>query len=158
MPPEPTHAVHEPPVSASSSPGTEAQLQKLIEVISRSQQGYRDLIDHLDQAVFTISLEGEIRVVNVRLCEILGTSFTGLIGHNLAEFLDDPSPSSIAAALPAFLKAGSWSGRISLRFAGSLSARTRAAIANELNEIPNPEAARTFALGLALGSPEFQRQ
>ncbi|HTS88333.1 MAG TPA: DUF1800 domain-containing protein [Gemmatimonadales bacterium] len=43
-------------------------------------------------------------------------------------------------------------------FAGSMSARTRAAVTNELNEIPNPEAARTFAIGLALGSPEFQRQ
>jgi len=122
MSPDRTHAVQEP-VAASSSPGTGAQLQRLIEVISRSQQGYRDLIDHLDQAVFTISLEGEIRVANVRLCETLGAPFSGLIGHNITDFVQDPSPAAIAKALPAFLKAGSWSGRISLHLNGAPAAR-----------------------------------
>jgi hypothetical protein len=41
-----------------------AAAEKLVEVISRSQTNYRELIDHLDHAVFTLSLEGEIRVAN----------------------------------------------------------------------------------------------
>jgi PAS domain S-box-containing protein len=94
---------------------SEAQLQKLIEVVSRSQQGFRELIDHLDQAVFTITLDGEIRVANVRFSEIVGAPFADLIGHNLAEFLSDPSPADVAKALPAFLRTGLWSGRVPVK-------------------------------------------
>jgi uncharacterized protein (DUF1800 family) len=43
-------------------------------------------------------------------------------------------------------------------FAGRMSETTRTAIAAEIAEAPNPQAARTLATGLALGSPEFQRQ
>src|SRR5580693_5775301 len=122
MSPDRTHAVQEP-VAASSSPGTEAQLQKLIEVISRSQQGYRDLIDHLDQAVFTISLDGEVRVANVRLSEILGVQFRDLIGHKITEFIQEPSATAISRALPVLLKAGTWSGRVSARLIGAPGVR-----------------------------------
>src|SRR5215831_236139 len=95
--------------------GSEEQLQKLVDLISRSQQGFRDLIDHLDQAVFTLSLEGEIRVANVCFAQILGTPFQDLIGHNLGEFLFEPAPIEAARALPDFLRAGVWSGRLPLR-------------------------------------------
>ena len=94
---------------------SEEQVQKLIETISRSQQGFRDLIDHLDQAVFTLTLEGEIRVANARFAEILAVPFTDLIGHNLSEFVAEPSSENIAKSLPAFLREGSWSGRIPVR-------------------------------------------
>ena len=70
---------------------TEAQFKKLVEVISRSQLNYRELIDSLDHAVFTVSLDGEIRVANRRLAEILGVSFQDLIGHRLDEFVIEPS-------------------------------------------------------------------
>jgi len=43
------------PVSSS-----EAQIDKLVEVISRSQHNYRELIDNLDQAVYTLSAAGEV--------------------------------------------------------------------------------------------------
>ncbi|MGH9573058.1 MAG: PAS domain-containing hybrid sensor histidine kinase/response regulator [Candidatus Acidiferrales bacterium] len=99
--------------SASAAP--EAQFQKLIETISRSQQGFRDLIDHLDQAVFTITLDGEIRVANTRFAEILGVPFSDLIGHNLAEFVAVPLPEEIAGEMPSFLRTGSWSGRVPVR-------------------------------------------
>jgi PAS domain S-box-containing protein len=118
---DPAHVIADP--GPASSPRTELQLQRLIEVISRSQQGYRDLIDHLDQAVFTIALSGEILVGNVRLCDVLKTSFDGLIGRNIAEFLEEPTPEAIRKALPGFLKCGSWSGGISVRLAGTNSAR-----------------------------------
>ncbi|HTZ74738.1 MAG TPA: PAS domain-containing protein [Candidatus Aquilonibacter sp.] len=98
---------------AASAP--EDQFQKLIETISRSQQGFRDLIDHLDQAVFTLTLEGEIRVANARFSEILGVPFNDLIGHNLSEFVAEPSFENVSKALPAFLSRGSWSGRIRVR-------------------------------------------
>jgi uncharacterized protein (DUF1800 family) len=43
-------------------------------------------------------------------------------------------------------------------FAGRLTARTRDAIRNELTGTWDPAAERALAVGLALGSPEFQRQ
>lgn len=93
----------------------EQQLQQLIEIISRSQQNFRDLIDHLDQAVFTLTLDGEIRVANIRFSEILGVRFPDFIGHNLSEFIAQPLPPEISKALPEFLRRGSWSGRIPIR-------------------------------------------
>jgi len=43
-------------------------------------------------------------------------------------------------------------------FAGTMSSRTREAIATELKDEADPERGRALAVGLALGSPEFQRQ
>lgn len=99
---------------ASGAP-TESQFKKLVEVISRSQLNYRELIDSLDHAVFTVSLEGEIRVANRRLSEILGVSFQDLIGHRLDEFVAEPGLAETARYLDGFLERGHWAGRIAVR-------------------------------------------
>ena len=93
----------------------EAQFQKLVEVISRSQQNYRELIDHLDQAVFTLALDGEVRVANRRLAEILSVSFSDLIGHQLSEFIEAPDLGEVEGSIPGFLKRSSWSGTVLVR-------------------------------------------
>lgn len=98
-----------------SAPAPEAQFRKLVEVISRSQHSYRGLIDNLDQAVFTLSLDGEVRVANRCLSEILGVSFQDLIGHPLREFIDSPTLADVERSLPAFLQKGVWSGTIPVR-------------------------------------------
>ena len=77
---------------SSALPSSEEQFKKLVDIISRSQHNYRELIDSLDQAVFTISLEGEIRVANRSFAEILGEDFHTLIGHRIHEFIAAPSP------------------------------------------------------------------
>jgi PAS domain S-box-containing protein len=92
-----------------------AQFQKLVEVISRSQMNYRELIDHLDHAVFTLSLEGEIRVANRCLAEALDTSFQDLIGHTLSEFVAEPTLADVRGAIPEFVKQGAWSGQVHVR-------------------------------------------
>src|SRR5271156_611449 len=94
---------------------TEAQFDKLVDVISRSQQSYRELIDNLDHAVFTLSLDGEIRVANRRLSEILDVSFQNLIGRRVAEFIELPAPTEPERWLPVLLKNGSWTGTVPLR-------------------------------------------
>ena len=90
---------------------TEAQFHKLVEVISRSQLNYRELIDSLDHAVFTISLEGEIRVANRRFVEILGVSFQDLIGHRLDEFVAAPTMAEALRGRDAFLRTGPLGGK-----------------------------------------------
>ncbi len=100
--------------SRTTSP-VDASLQRLTELISRSQRGYRELIDHLDQALFTLSLQGEIRVANLRLSQILGASFQDLIGRKLTDFIESPSPADLERALPVLLSSGNWSGTIPVR-------------------------------------------
>src|SRR6202041_4202515 len=104
------------PLAGAPAASTAAQFKKLVEVISRSQLNYRDLIDSLDHAVFTISLEGEIRVANRRLEGILEAAFADLIGHRLDEFLSEPTVEQAAAAMPNITATGQWQGRVQVRF------------------------------------------
>jgi PAS domain S-box-containing protein len=99
-----------------AAPTSDPQLETLVGVISRSQQSHRELIDNLDQAVFTLSLEGEIRVANRRLAEILGVSFQDLIGHRLDEFILSPTLSDALQFLPEFSKLRYWENLVSMRF------------------------------------------
>lgn len=101
--------------SAGTSDPAKPSLERLIELISHSQQGYRALIDHLDLALFTLSLDGEIRVANLPLSQILGVSFQDLIGHSLTDFVEAPSATELERALPALLRTGSWSGTVPVR-------------------------------------------
>src|SRR6202047_59818 len=50
-------------------PPSEKQMDQLFEVISRSQQGYRDLIDSFDDVLIALSLDGQIRAVNRSFAE-----------------------------------------------------------------------------------------
>ena len=105
-----SHHDQEQSVSAAVS---DAHLEKLTEAIVRSQHNYRELIDHLDQALFTLSLEGEVRVANLRLSEILGTSIQELIGRRLSEFIESPTMADVQRGLPALIRDGVWSpGRL----------------------------------------------
>ena len=98
------------PVFASPS---EAEYNELVEVISHSQHNYRDLIDNLDHAVFTLALDGEIRVANRCLSELLGVSFQYLIGRRITDFIEVPTHDQFQELLPQLLKAGSWVGTFS---------------------------------------------
>ncbi|HKV04533.1 MAG TPA: PAS domain S-box protein [Candidatus Acidoferrales bacterium] len=99
----------------AQAPATGEQFEKLAQLISRSQHNYRELIDNLDQALFTISLQGEVRVANLRLSEILGASFQELVGHSLSDFIESPTLADAERAIPAFLERGSWAGKLAVR-------------------------------------------
>jgi two-component system, cell cycle sensor histidine kinase and response regulator CckA len=104
-----SHRDQEQSVSATVS---DSQVEKLTEAIVRSQHNYRELIDHLDQALFTLSLEGKVRVANLRLSEILGISFQELIDRPLSNFIESPTLAEAQRGLPALLEDGVWSGTI----------------------------------------------
>jgi len=104
-----------PKDASLAAPSTQEQFQKLVEVISRSQHNYRELIDSLDQAVFTLSLEGEIRVANRGFAQVFDEDFQDLIGHRVHEFVAAPTLEEAKSWLPELLHAGSAQGRIPLR-------------------------------------------
>ena len=58
-----------------TAPPNDKQLDQLFERISKSQQGYRDLIDSFDDILIALTLEGEIRAVN--------RSFADLVRHTI---------------------------------------------------------------------------
>ena len=110
-----TDSSHKRNEKAAAAPVSDQQVEKLAEVISRSQNSYRELIDNLDQALFTLSLKGEVRVANLRLAETLGTTFQELIGHSLSEFIESPALADAERALPSFLNKGTWTGKLPVR-------------------------------------------
>ncbi len=103
------------PLKPTSNAASGPSLERLTEVISRSQRAYRELIDHLDQALFKLSLQGEIRVANLQLSRIFGVSFQDLIGRKITNFIESPSEAELERALPALIHVGAWSGTIPVR-------------------------------------------
>jgi two-component system NtrC family sensor kinase len=99
----------------AETPPTAEQLEQLVETLSRSQRGYRELIDNLSDPVFALSLEGEIRAANRRCAELLEEPVAELVGRRLDEFLDQPSRASAEKALRRFLELRQWSGTIRVR-------------------------------------------
>ncbi len=109
----------------AAAPPSEKQLDQLFALISRSQQGYRDLIDTVDDLLVAVSVQGEIRSANRSFAELIGLPFSAIIGHRLDEFLDAPEGDGRAAAekaLPRLLERRHWSGvlRVRLRQGGTL--------------------------------------
>ena len=91
----------------------EKQLDQLFEMISRSQQGYRDLIDSFDDILIALSLEGEIRAVNRSFSDLVATPYQDIVGKPLSEFVKeaaDEGPNLVKRALPRFLERRTWSG------------------------------------------------
>lgn len=101
-----------------AAPPSDRQMDQLFEVISRSQQGYRDLIDSFDDILLAISLEGEIRAVNRSFADMVGATYQQIIGHPVTEFLEEGTGEGgemIRRAMPRFLERRHWSGIIQVR-------------------------------------------
>jgi two-component system NtrC family sensor kinase len=100
------------------SPPSDSQMDQLFTVISRSQQGFRDLIDSFDDVLLALSLEGEIRAVNRSFAELVGASFQDIIGKPVTDFLEEGSGEGqemIRRAMPRFLERRHWSGMLQIR-------------------------------------------
>src|SRR5256885_8379919 len=94
-------------------PPNEKQLDQLFEVISRSPQGYRDLIDSFDDILLAVSLDGQIRAANRSFADLVGATFPQIIGHALTEFIEEGmgEGGEIAKrAMPRFLERRVWTG------------------------------------------------
>lgn len=95
---------------------SEQQVERLLEVVARSQQGYRDLIDSFDDLVFTCSLDGELVAGNRAVAEMLERPFSRIIGQRLDEFLEEPTRAAVERGLPKFLEKRHWQGAVRVRF------------------------------------------
>src|SRR5712664_4026236 len=71
------------------APPSDKQLDQLFEIIARSQQGYRDLIDSFDDVLLALNLDGQIRAVNRSFSDLVDTPFQQIIGRPLTEFVLD---------------------------------------------------------------------
>src|SRR5262249_19966364 len=101
-----------------SEPPSEKQLDQLFEIISRSQQGYRDLIDSFDDVLLALSLDGQIRAVNRSFSDLVDTPFQQIIGRPLSEFVQDANGDAseqIGRAMPRFLERRQWAGVVQVR-------------------------------------------
>jgi PAS domain S-box-containing protein len=94
------------------------QLDQLFSLISRSQQGYRDLIDTFEDLLFSVSNDGKILTVNRSFADLLGRSFSDVVGRSMDEFFDLPEASDRATLeqwLPRFIQRRRWTGVVRAR-------------------------------------------
>jgi PAS domain S-box-containing protein len=101
-----------------AAPPSDRQLDQLFSVISRSQQGYRDLIDSFDDILIALTLEGEIRAVNRSFCDLVGANYQQIIGRPVTDFLEEGGGEGeelIRRAMPRFVERRHWSGIIQIR-------------------------------------------
>ena len=97
---------------------SDMQLGQLYDVIARSQQGYRDLIDSFDDILVAVTLTGEIRAVNRSFADLVGAPFQQIIGRPLSDFLDEASGEGqnlVSRAMPRFLERRHWTGVAQIR-------------------------------------------
>jgi PAS domain S-box-containing protein len=101
---------------------SDRQMQHLFELISKSQQGFRDLIDSFDDLLLALSLDGEIRAANRSFSDLVGRPFQEIIGCQVMDLLEDVNetpPETIALLMSRFLERRHWAGVVQVRVKGS---------------------------------------
>ena len=105
--------------SSARTPGHDTeQLDQLFSLISKSQQGYRDLIDTFEDLLFSVTNDGKILTVNRSFADLLNLSFADVVGRPLSEFFDLPEASDRLALehwLPRFVQRRRWTGVVRAR-------------------------------------------
>lgn len=75
-------------LSHQAEPSADGQIEKLFEIVQRSQRGFRDLIDTFDDVLLSLSLRGEILATNRSFADLLGRPFHQVVGRRLDEFVE----------------------------------------------------------------------
>ncbi|GAC1680941.1 MAG: hypothetical protein PVS2B2_19540 [Candidatus Acidiferrum sp.] len=104
-----------------TAPPTDKQLDHLFEIVSRSQQGFRDLIDSFDELLLAFDLDGNIRAVNRSFASLLGLSFQEIVGHSIADFVEEATgkgPEFARRNLTQFLERRQWADVVQIRLKG----------------------------------------
>jgi PAS domain S-box-containing protein len=104
-----------------AAPPSDQQLDHLFEMVSRSQQGYRDLIDSFDDLLLAFDLEGKIRAVNRSFATFLGLSFQEIVGRPIGDFVEEAGgkgPELAQRSMPQFLERRQWADVVQIRLKG----------------------------------------
>jgi PAS domain S-box-containing protein len=94
---------------------SEEQLDRLNEMIARSQRNFKELIDSIDDAACAVSLDGTLRTVNKSVSQFVGLPYTAIVGHKFYEFVDEPARESVEHGLMRFLEKRHWTGTVRIR-------------------------------------------
>ncbi len=101
------------------------QLEKLFDLVERSQRGYRDLIDTFDDLLFSISLDGRILAANRSFADLVGHPFriwSAARSMNSLSLMDG-GRAAAEKALPRFLERRHWSGVLRVHLKRDASTR-----------------------------------
>ena len=107
-----------------AQPPSEKQLDQLFDMISRSQQGYRDLIDSFDDVLLAVTLDGKIRAANRSFSDLVQAPFGQVIGKSIAEFVQENNGQGqdlVERAMPRFLEQRHWTGVVQVRLKNQVS-------------------------------------
>ena len=94
----------------------EDDIEHLVDIIRRSQRGFRELVDSFDDVVLAVSMDGTIQASNRTFADLLGVGFSNFVYRPLAEFVDYPTAAEAKRILPRLLDRHQWSGIIEVRF------------------------------------------
>ncbi len=98
------------------------QLDYLYEIITRSQQSYRELIDSFDEILIALTPEGQIRAANRSFIELIGKPFQQVIGMPLMDLVAAAEAEGTrmdSQILLHFLIKRHWSGTAMIQVQGS---------------------------------------
>jgi PAS domain S-box-containing protein len=101
-----------------AQPPSDRQMDQLFEMISKSQQGYRDLIDSFDDLLLAVTLDGRIRAANRSFSDLVESPFQEIIGRSLSEFVQEGSGQEeelLKRSMPRFMERRHWTGVIQVR-------------------------------------------
>ncbi len=101
-----------------NAPPSDRAMENLFQMICKSQQGFRDLIDSFDDVLLALSLDGEIRAANRSFADFVGQTFQEIIGQPIGHFVTDDGATSsdeLKAVMNRFLERRVWSGVVQVR-------------------------------------------
>src|SRR5215467_2963870 len=101
-----------------AQPPSDRQMDQLFEIISKSQQGYRDLIDSFDDLLLAVTLDGKIRAVNRSFSDLVETPFQEIIGRPISEFVQEGSGQEeelLKRSMTRFMERRHWTGVLQVR-------------------------------------------
>jgi len=94
----------------------EDDIEHLVDIIRRSQRGFRELVDSFDDVVVAVSMDGIIQASNRTFADILGLGFADFVYRPLAQFVEYPTVAEVQRILPRILDKRQWSGIVEVRF------------------------------------------
>jgi PAS domain S-box-containing protein len=109
--------------AGAQAPATAEQVERLLEVISHSQEGFRDLVDGMEHLALNLTLDGRIRAANRAVTELLDAPFPDVVGHRVAEFVDDLPEAQIEKQRALFFERRHWTGALRVRIRKTRSVR-----------------------------------